>query len=88
MEHFKEVVLRTVENLHRLWRRYVNNTFVIQHTGHKENFLQHISTIDQAIKFALKGYKTRWFHVILRYNCPQQNKTEPYPLAFIGIQPI
>ena len=46
IELFEEVTVRTVETQPRLWRRYVVDTFVIQHTEHKENFLHHISTID------------------------------------------
>ena len=30
MEHFEEVVLRTVENSPRLWKRFVDEAFVIQ----------------------------------------------------------
>ena len=54
MEHFKEVALRTVENPHRLWKIYVDDTYVIQYTEHKENFLLCINTINQAIKYTVE----------------------------------
>ena len=51
MEHYEEVVLRTVENAPRFWKGFVDDTFLIQHTEHKVNFLDHIKKIDQTIKF-------------------------------------
>ena len=35
----------------------VDNTFVIQYTEHKENFLYHINNTDQAIKFRIEVAK-------------------------------
>ena len=39
MEHFEEVVFRTAKTFPRLQRKYADDTFVIQDTEHKENFL-------------------------------------------------
>ena len=52
MEHFEEVVFRTAKTFPRLQRRYADDTFVIQHTEHKENTPR--NTIDQAIKFTVQ----------------------------------
>ena len=43
----------TAQNLPRLWKRFVDNIFVVQDTEHKENFLQLIN-IGSAIKFTVE----------------------------------
>ena len=43
MEHFKEKALTTAEDPPRLWKKIVDNIFVILCTEHKENFLKHIT---------------------------------------------
>ena len=53
IENFESRSLRTTETLLRLWK-YVADTFVMQKIEHKENFLQHINFIDQAIKFTVE----------------------------------
>ena len=40
----------------RLWYRFVDDTWVIQQ-AHKELFLDHINSVDQAIKFTVNGNK-------------------------------
>ena len=59
MEHFEETTLRTTENPPILWKRFVDNTFVVQYTEHKANLLQHITDIDSAIKFPVED---TWSH--------------------------
>ena len=54
IEHFKERTLRIVENPTRLWRRYIDDTLLVQWTEHKENFVRHINSIDQSIKFTVE----------------------------------
>ena len=41
----------------RLWQRYADDTFVIQKEIHKEDFLQHINSVDPAIQFAVENNK-------------------------------
>ena len=41
----------------RLWCRYVDDTFVIQKEVNKQNFLQHINSVDQAIQFTVENNK-------------------------------
>ena len=46
MEHFEREALRY---------RFVDDTWVIQQQAHKQLFLDHINSIDPAIKFTVKG---------------------------------
>ena len=40
-----------------MWKRYVDDTFVIQHQPHKEEFLRHINTVDPSIQFTVEEPK-------------------------------
>ena len=47
MEKFEQEALDTDSTPpHSLWKRYVDDTFVIQEEQHQEEFLQHINSID------------------------------------------
>ena len=41
----------------RFWHRNVDDTFVIQKEIHKQDFLQHINSVDPAIQFAVENNK-------------------------------
>ena len=41
----------------QLWLRYVDDTFVIQKEEYKQNFLEHINSVDPAIKFTVEDTK-------------------------------
>ena len=41
----------------RLWHRYVDETCVIHKEIHKQEFLQHINSVDPAIKFTVETNK-------------------------------
>ena len=41
----------------RIWKRYVDDTFVLQHQAHQEEFLQHIYTVDPSIQFTVEEAK-------------------------------
>ena len=41
----------------RLWKRYVDDTFVIPQQSQKEEFLQHINSVDPSIKFTTEEPK-------------------------------
>ena len=41
----------------RLWQMYVDDTFVIQKEIHKQDFLQHINSVDPAIQFTVENNK-------------------------------
>ena len=46
MKAFEDRAINTALNPPRMWRRYVDDTFVIQQKSHKEEFFQHINTVD------------------------------------------
>ena len=39
----------------RSWYRFVDDTWVIQKQAHKQEFLDHINSMDPAIKFTVEG---------------------------------
>ena len=41
----------------KFWHRYVDDTFVIQKEIHKQDFLQHINSVDPAIQFTVEDNK-------------------------------
>ena len=55
MEHFEREVLRSASHPPRSWYRFVDDTWVIQQQAHKEFFLDHINSVDPAIRFTVKG---------------------------------
>ena len=65
MEFFEDRALSTAVNLPRRWERFVDDTFVILKTDHKEEFLQHINSVDPSIQFTTEETKRRWFHALL-----------------------
>ena len=54
MINFEKKALSTTST-HRLWMRYVDDTFVIQQEGQMQTFLEHINKVDPAIKFTVEG---------------------------------
>ena len=56
MEYFEQKALSTAPTP-RLWQRYVNDTFVIQKEVFKQDFLQHINSVDPAIPFTVETNK-------------------------------
>ena len=56
MEYFEQTALSTVPTP-RLWCWYVDDTFVIQKEENKQNFLQHINSVDPAIQFTVENNK-------------------------------
>ena len=55
MEYFKQKALRITTHPPRLWLRHVDHTFLIQKEEHKEHFLEHINSVDPAIKFTVEA---------------------------------
>ena len=52
IEYFKQKAISTATHFPpRLWLRYVDDTFVIQKEEHKQNLLEHLNSIDPAIRF-------------------------------------
>ena len=57
IEAFEARALATALHPPKLWRRYVDDTCVIQDQSHKEEFLQHINSVDNAIQFTTEEAK-------------------------------
>ena len=57
MEYFEHRPLASAVSPPRLWTRYVDDTFVILQQSQKEEFLQHISSVDPSIKFTTEEPK-------------------------------
>ena len=55
MEHFEMEALPSASNPPRYWYRFVDDTWVIQQSIHKQGFLEHINSNDPAIKFTVEG---------------------------------
>ena len=51
---FKHRAINTALNPPRIWRRYVDNTFVVQQKSYKDVFFQHINTVDSSIHFTVE----------------------------------
>ena len=54
MESFEHRIITSAVNPPRLWKRYVDDTFVILQQSHKEEFLQHINSVDPYIILTTK----------------------------------
>ena len=56
VEYFEQN-LKYCHPLPRLWHRFVHDTFVIQKEDNKHNFLEHINSVNLAIKFMVEDKK-------------------------------
>ena len=56
MEYFEQKALSTAPHP-QIWQRYVNDTSVIQKEIHKQDFLQHINSVDPTIQFTVENNK-------------------------------
>ena len=57
-----------------MWLRYMDDTFVIQKEDHKQDFLEHINSVDLAIKFTVEDNKEDGAIPFLDYHC--QTRTQ------------
>ena len=57
MEYLEQKALSTAPPSPRFWYRFVDNTFVIHKEVNKQGFLQHINSVDPAIKFTVEDNK-------------------------------
>ena len=57
MEYLEQKALSTVPNPPRFWCRFVDDTFVIHKEVNKQGILQHINSVDPAIKFIVEDNK-------------------------------
>ena len=57
MEYLEQKALSTAPHPPRFWCRFVDDTFVIHKEISKQDFLQHINSVDPAIKFTVQDNK-------------------------------
>ena len=57
MEYLEQKALSTAPNPPKFWGRYVDDTFVIHKEANKQSFLQHINSVDPAIRFTVEDNK-------------------------------
>ena len=57
MEVFEQRAITTALDPPRVWKRYVDDTLVVQQQKHQEEFLQHINTVDPSIQFTVEEAK-------------------------------
>ena len=51
MEDFEIKAINSAIDRPRIWKRFVDDTFVVIDSTRKENFLKHINNMDQNIQF-------------------------------------
>ena len=51
MEDFEKRAIESSPHPPCFWRRFVDDTFTIIYTAHKESFLEHLNSIDDTIQF-------------------------------------
>ena len=57
MEYLEQKALSTAPHPPKFWGRYVDDTFVIHKEANKQSFLQHINSVDPAIRFTVEDNK-------------------------------
>ena len=57
MEYLEQKALSTAPHPSRFWHRYVDDTFVIHKEANKHGFLQHVNSVDPAIRFTVEDNK-------------------------------
>ena len=57
IEYLEQKALSTAPHPPRFWCRFVDDTFVIHKEVNKQDFLQHINSVDPAIKFTVEDNK-------------------------------
>ena len=57
MEYSEQKAQSTATLPPNIWLRYVDDTWVVQREENKQNFLQHINSVDPTIKFIVEDNK-------------------------------
>ena len=84
MEFLEDRALSIVVNPPRWWKRFVDYTFVILKKDHKEEFLQHINSVDPSIQFTTEEQKEDFGHPSGRWNTIIQSIKKAYPYRSIS----
>ena len=69
MEYLEQKAPKHCTTPPTFWCRYVNDTFVIHKEANKQGFLQHINSVDPAIKFTVEDNKEDGSFPLLGYHC-------------------
>ena len=64
MESFEVRAIQSSPNPPSVWKRFVDDTFVIMKKAHKEEFLTHLNSVDSNIQFTISRTKARWITTI------------------------
>ena len=97
MEYLEQKALSTAPNPPKFWCRYVDDTFVIHKEANKQGFLQHINSVDPAIRFTVEDNKEDgsipFLDTIVKpeadgsvHNCVQETHTY-WPVFTVGQSP-
>ena len=65
MKNFEKEALETAPHPPSLWKRYVDDSFVIQEEQYKNEFFHHISSLDDNIKFTAESTKANGLMLFL-----------------------
>ena len=57
MDAFENRAISTALYPPRIWKRYVDDTFVIQYLSHKDDFFRHINLVEPSIQFTMEESK-------------------------------
>ena len=69
MEYLEQKALSTAPHPPGFCCRYVDDTFVIHKEANKQGFLQHINSVDPAIRFTVEDKQGGWVHPLLGHYC-------------------
>ena len=69
MEYFEQKACSIATHPIGLWQRYVDDTSVIQKEVNKQDFLQHINSVDPAIQFTVENNKEDGAISLLGHHC-------------------
>ena len=58
MEDFETKAIKTAEHPPRIWKRYVDDTFVVIDAAKKDGSLEHINSVDPHIQFTTEDART------------------------------
>ena len=57
MENFEVEAIRSAPHPPYVWKRYVDDTFTIIESTHKNEFIEHINSIDEHIQFTCEDQR-------------------------------
>ena len=58
MENFENKAISTAEHPPRIWKRYMDDTFVVIDATKKQSFLEHTNNVDPHIHFTTEDART------------------------------